>query len=266
MPADSGGRDQGVHRRHDLPPAPITSDDANTPHYWLYQVGFFMGVNWAVGLMRWQPYVSPSGQAHPLNHLHPFRIRVTLPASSDWDDIDIDLEVGFAMHTFTRARCDTDSLGTTYANARECRTFDDERYVLSHRLPEIIKNLSSRKCYHARNQNYLSIENVSLHGAVSDYRIFFVLRRWPGKDAVSRRPCVRLIVQSAYPTPQSGKGKEKLIRFRVLLHRALGLSVRSKKRRPRTNAGPRTPESLGYPTLGEDPEGRTNAEPGVRSR
>jgi hypothetical protein len=262
----STARDRGAQDRHGLPPAPIARHKTDTPHYCLYRVGLFMGVIWAIGLMRWQPYVSPSGKAHPLNHLHPFRTRVTLPTSSEWGEIDIDLDVGFAMHTFTRARCATDSLGVIYANARESRTFDDERYALSHRLPEIIKNLSARKCYHARNQNYLSVENLSLEGAVTDYRIFFVLRRWPGKDAVSQRPCIRLIVQSAYPTPHSGKGKEKLIRFRVLLHRALGLNAGSKKRRPRTNAGPRTPESLGYPTLGEDPEGRTNAEPGVRSR
>jgi hypothetical protein len=154
---------------------------------------------------------------------------VTLPASSEWEEIDINLEVGFAMHTFTRARCTTDSVAVIYANDRESRTFDDERYALSHRLPEIIKNLSARKCYHARNQNYLSVEDLSLEGAVIDYRIFFVLRRWPGKDTVSQRPCIRLIVQSAYPTPHSGKGKEKLIRFRVLLHRALGMNAGQEK-------------------------------------
>ena len=240
--------------RPDLPPAPITSEYTDTPHYLLYRVGpFFMGVNWATGFTRWQPYVSPTGKAYPLNHLHPFRIRVALPASPGWEEIDIDLEVGFSMHTFTRARCDVDASGTIYSNARESRTFDDERFALSHRLPEVIKTLPTRKCYHARNQNYLCTEDTLLLGARSDYRVFFVLRRWPVGDALSRRPCVRLIVQSAYATPPSRKGKEKPIRFRVLLHHALGLSVGSKKRRPRTNAGPRTPESLGYPTLGEDP-------------
>lgn len=212
-----------------------------------------MGVNWATGLMTWRPYVSPSGTGHPLHHLHPFRFMLVLPAPAESEDIEVDVEVGFAMHTFTRARCATDSPGTSYADARECRTFDNERYELSHRLPEIISNLSSRKCYHARNQNYLSVEGLHTAGGSFDYRIFFVLRRWPTRSSASRRPCVRLIVQSAYPTVKSTKGKEKPIGFRVLLHRALGLSGASKKRKPRTNAGPRTPESLGYPTLGEDP-------------
>lgn len=188
-----------------------------------------MGVNWATGLMRWQPYVEASGKARPLNHLHPFRVRITLPASATSGEIDLDLEVGFSMHTFTRGRCATDAVATIYTNARECRTFDDLRYTLSHRLPEVIKDLPSRKCYHARNDNYLSVADITLQEAPCDYRRFFVLRRWSGKHAGSERPCVRLIVQSAYATPKSRKGREKLIRFQVLLHRTLGLTKGSKK-------------------------------------
>jgi hypothetical protein len=212
-----------------------------------------MGVNWATGLMSWEPHVSPSGKVHLLRHLHPFRFTLVLSGSSGSDDIEIDVEVGFAMHTFTRSRCESDLLGSSYADTRERRTFDCERYLLSHRLPEIISSLSSRKCYHARNQNYLSVDDISIAQRSSDYRVFFVLRRWTSRQSEPRRPCVRLIVQSAYAAPKSSRGKEKPIGFRILLYRALGIVTRPKKRKPRTNAGPRTPESLGYPTLGEDP-------------
>jgi hypothetical protein len=213
-----------------------------------------MGVNWATGLMRWQPYVSPSGKAYPVNHLHPFRIILFLPASSGSDDIELDLEVGFSMHTFTRGRCAADSSVSIYADARECRTFDEERYALSHRLPDLVRSLTSRKCYHARNQNYLSVDGISTPEVTSDYRVFFVLRR-SRKDSASQRSCVRLIVQSAYATPPSSRGKERPIRFRVLLRRVLGLSAGSKKRRPRTNAGPRSPNLLDIPLLVRTPEG-----------
>lgn len=213
-----------------------------------------MGVNWATGLMRWQPYISPSGKAYPLNHLHPFRVTLPLPESSCSSDIEIDLEVGFSIHTFTRGRCATDSSASIYADARECRTFDEMRHELSHRLPELIKGLASRKCYHARNQNYLSVDELLAPEAASDYRVYFVVRR-SKSDPASRRHCVRLIVQSAYATFHSRQGRERPIRFHVLLRRVLGLSTSSKKRRPRTNAGPRSPNLLDIPLQVRTPKG-----------
>jgi hypothetical protein len=213
-----------------------------------------MGVNWATGLMRWRPYVASSGKAFPLNHLHPFRFALRLPAAPGSSEIDVDIEIGFSMHTFTRGRRAGDSSEATYADARECRVFDEERYALSYRLPEIVKNLWARKCYHARNQNYLSLDGISTAERPCDYRVFFVLRRLK-RDGASPRPCVRLIVQSAYATHSSNQGKERPIRFRVLLHRVLGLDAGSKKRRPRTNAGPRSPDLLDIPLLVRTPEG-----------
>lgn len=217
-----------AHDRHDFPPAPLTTDKSNTPHYSFRQVGEFMGVNWAVGLMRWRPHVLPTGKAYPVSHLHPFRETLLLPTSSDEGGVDVDLEVGFSLHTFTRGRRPGDSPESIYADERECRTFDEERYALSHRLPEIVKTFPVRKCYHARNQNYLSIDDISASVVTSDYRVFFVLRR-STRDPASQRPCVRLIIQSAYPTDRSGQGKERPIRFTVLLRRALGLNTGSKK-------------------------------------
>jgi hypothetical protein len=213
-----------------------------------------MGVNWATGLMRWQPYVAPSGRAYPLNHLHPFRFAMLLPASAGVAAIDVDLEVGFSMHTFTRGRRTGDSMQSKYEDARECRTFDEEHHALSHRLPEIVKNLSARRCYQARNQNYLCLEDLSASGEPSDYRVFFVLRR-SRKDTDAPRPCVRLIVQSAYATPKTSQGKETRIRFFVLMRRVMGVTASSKKRRPRTNAGPRSPNLLDIPRQVGTPKG-----------
>jgi hypothetical protein len=213
-----------------------------------------MGVNWAAGLMRWQPYVAPSGRAYPLNHLHPFRFTLLLPLSSDLGAIDVELEVGFSMHTFTRGRHAADSLDSIYIDARERRTFDHERHALSYRLPEIIRNLSARKCYLARNQNYLCVEVIRTAESLSDYRVFFVLKRL-AKDAVSPRPRVRLNVQSAYETHRSGQGTERPIRFHVLMRRVLGMNPASRKRRPRTNAGPRSPNLLDIPRQVGTPKG-----------
>jgi hypothetical protein len=214
-----------------------------------------MGVNWATGLMSWKPHVSPSGRVHLFHHLHPFRFTLVLSGSSGSDDIEIDVEVGFAMHTFTRSRCESDVHGSSYTDKRERRTFDGERYLLSHRLPEIISSLSSRKCYHARNQNYLSVDDISSAQRSSEYRVFFVLRRWTSRHSEPRRPCVRLIVQSAYATPKSSRGKEKPISFRILLYRALGIVTGPKSGSPARMRGPVHRNLLVIPLLVRTPEG-----------
>jgi hypothetical protein len=213
-----------------------------------------VGVNWAAGLMRWKPYVAVSGKAYPLNHLHPFRFTFTLVTPPEAAGLPVDIEIGFSMHTFSRGRRADESSEEVYADARECRIFDEGRYVLSHRLPEIVRNLSSGKCYHARNQNYLSVVCLSGSNGACEYRIFFVLQR-SKRDPASPRPCVRLIVQSAYPAPRTGRGKESPIRFPVLLRRILGLSTSLKKRRPRTSAGPRSPDLLDIPHQVRTPKG-----------
>jgi hypothetical protein len=213
-----------------------------------------VSVNWAAGLMRWMPYVAVSGKAYPLNHLHPFRFTLILITPPGSDGLPVDLEIGFSMHTFSRGRRADDSSEEVYSDPRECRIFDEERYVLSHRLPDIVRNLSSGKCYHARNQNYLSVVCISESNGACEYRIFFVLQRSKRAPA-SPRTCVRLIVQSAYPAPPTARGKESPIRFPVLLRRVLGFSTSLKKRRPRTNAGPRSPNLLDIPHQVRTPKG-----------
>ncbi|MEO8460651.1 MAG: hypothetical protein ABI451_08990 [Dokdonella sp.] len=176
-----------------------------------------MTVNWTAGLVRWMPY-SRRGTVFPLNHLHPFRYEVTIPASEKDPKRVVMVHVGFALHTFTRERDSSTPSEEVYSDDRESRMFDDVRYELSKLLPEIIRSLGRRHCAFAKQDNYVTVEATMFSGETVNYGVFFNLKRWKERGPMA----VLLVVQSAYVinvakrSPAQGK-----ITFRSLLLHAL---------------------------------------------
>lgn len=168
-----------------------------------------MGVNWDLGLIRWAPHRPRPGEDYPLNHLHPFRMEVVLPAKDIHPESTIVLHVAFGLHTFTRDVVPGDDPCDYYCDNRETRTFDADRYKLSPELPKIVRELDRRACQFAKEDNYVTIDVGSVK-----YAVFFSLKRWKeqGPNAIL------LVVQSAYALdagkPNPAKGK---IAFRALL-------------------------------------------------
>jgi hypothetical protein len=121
-----------------------------------------MGVNWAAGLVRWQPHKDKEGRAYPLHHLHPFRKPFTLEGAGRHPERTLELYFGFSIHTFTRRVMAEDDPANDYSDDRETRTFDYGRYKLSFKLPRIAQELGSRTCYFARSVtglvNYVTLE------------------------------------------------------------------------------------------------------------
>ncbi len=195
-----------------------------------------MGVNWTAGLMKWKPFIDPAGKAYSLCHLHPFRFSIKFESNERYKELEVDVHVGFAMHTFTRNGVAGDDEAWAYLDDRERRVFDLDRYELSKLLPEIVRALATRKCYQAKHQNFLTIELPSGSRDGGEYHVFFLLNNWREEGRKSGTRCVRLIVQSAYLVKkgvQVPRGRrEQPIGFRVLLNRALGLSDPQKKRGP----------------------------------
>jgi hypothetical protein len=109
-----------------------------------------MAVHWAAGLMRWQPHQGPDGVAYPLHHLHPIRFDLKLPAKGKYRALDVEIRVGFSMHTFTRKEVSGADPAWRYADDRETRIFDLDRYELSKCLPHVVRTLDRRKCFHPR--------------------------------------------------------------------------------------------------------------------
>lgn len=195
-----------------------------------------MGVNWAAGLMKWQPFVDPHGNTYSLSHLHPFRFPVVFPGNAQYQELQVDVHVGFAMHTFTRTGVAGDDESYAYQDHREKRMFDLDRYAYSKLLPAIVRELVKHKCYHAKHQNFFTVELPAGAPAGAEYHVFFLVQGWQGETKKTGKPCVRLIIQSAYLVQVGGQvprgRREQSIGFRVLINRALGLSQPPKKRKP----------------------------------
>jgi hypothetical protein len=130
---------------------------------------------------------------------------------------DVEIRVGFSMHTFTVKRADAGPEADPYDDDREAgvRFFDPERYELSKSLPEIIKSIERRKCFWAQHEAFLTLDRID--AADSEYRVFFSVRRVDGRT-------VELVVRSAYPGDPAfrprGQTKQP-IGFRVIVSKAL---------------------------------------------
>lgn len=104
-----------------------------------------------------------------------------------------------------------------YSDSRETRHFDFKRHALSLRLPGIIKGLMGCTCFHAKNDNYLTMASIGEDGDKIDYEIYFSVSR------SSKPRVVNLYVQSAYSrdehhrTNKNNTAKLTEIPFAVIL-------------------------------------------------
>jgi hypothetical protein len=177
-----------------------------------------MGTHWNSGLIRWQPHIRSTGQARPLNHLHPFRFEHALDAINGKMGGEITVCVGFGLHCFTRKLNRGAEPVEPYSDERETREFDHDRYELSKHLPTIVRSLATRPCGFGRNDNFVSVDVLGNSGESTRYAVFFNMKRWPRMGPRS----VLLVVQSAYriqpdkPKPFLGR-----ISFDALIRHAL---------------------------------------------
>lgn len=179
-----------------------------------------MSVNWKAGLMRWFPH----GSQHPgfegpyftLNHLHPFRFTLDMEATKISPARSVQVHVGFGLHTFTRNPKSGDLPHSFYSDDREKRVFDEERYELSLRLPEIVRSWPEGRppCSRAKDENYVSIDL----GSGDRYAVFFNVKRWTAIDKNS----VLLVVQSAYLlSPQKAPPGKERFSFTSIIGKAM---------------------------------------------
>lgn len=177
-----------------------------------------MSIHWAAARTTWTAHTK--GQAvYSLKHLHP--MLVTMEVEVHKSPRQVQLHIGFASHVFTRAADSADNSADIYKDDRERRAFDAERYELSLTLPELVHKLceGKAKCYFGKNNNFFVFRSLQQRGV--EYRAFFDVDRWPekGKNALV------LIVQSAYRAnialQAPGGRRDKPVRFKVLLTRAM---------------------------------------------
>jgi hypothetical protein len=131
------------------------------------------------------------------------------------------VDIIFSLHCFTRGfqPDEEPEAALLYGDARETRIFDFKRYELSKRLPEIIKDLPRRKCYHTGKGNFFSVEIVNAEDrSFIEYDIFLAASR------STRKGIINLYVQSACVRDMehgSNRPHEKPIGFYIILSNTL---------------------------------------------
>jgi hypothetical protein len=97
------------------------------------------------------------------------------------------------------------------------RVFCPIRYALSHKLPEILADLPSRKVHQtAQVRNYVFVVPLEVEG--QSYEVYFMLQRAAADDKAD----LRLTVESAYPNGGTNiRKRPRTIRFMVLAHKVL---------------------------------------------
>jgi len=172
-------------------------------------------------MIRWKPF-EYQGICYDLTHLHPKTIHYEQTSQENKPARYYTVEVIFGLHCFTRGLKDGEHSDETllYRDARETRIFDFQRHQLSIRLPRIVDELQTRKCFHTGKGNFFTVEMISPQDArlIIEYDIFFEASR------STRRGIINLFVQSAYVRDSmhdSNRPKKKPIRFDVILYNTL---------------------------------------------
>lgn len=164
--------------------------------------------------MHWRDF-QHGGITYTLNHLHPFTFDLTIAAKDGKPEQVYHLHVVFSLHCFTRKAIPGEVITPylAYSDNRETRIFDFARYQDSHMLPDLIRSLPERPCFHDSHGNYYVFEVHQTDGTVQYYSVFFTLSK------ASRKAGLNLYISSAHMRPQRPYAHRiKPIRFRVLVH------------------------------------------------
>lgn len=168
--------------------------------------------------MLWTPFIY-GGETYDLSHLHPQEIVYIQPAQKNKPERKYVVEVHYSLHCFTRGIKDENQneIDLYYSDPRETRLFDFKRYELSFKLPEIIKSLGERNCFHTNYTGFFTIEIVDSDGEKADYEIYFEVEKGKGKG-------LELYIHSAYvrdPERIKDRPKKKKIGFYIVLYKIL---------------------------------------------
>lgn len=163
------------------------------------------------------PFFKPKtirGTTYNLDHLDPFTFEVVTDAKPRV------VSVLFGCHCFTETLAAHHTPDLRYLHAGEPRAFDNDRYTLSHQLPELIRTLGSRSVYLSQQANYFVLRQNPLTGFDGPYLVFFnILRaRQKGIDVVMN-------VESAYMKPNMAD-RASPVKFTTLIEKtAAGQAV-----------------------------------------
>lgn len=164
--------------------------------------------------MEWREF-RHGETVYRLDHLHPFTFELVVPEKDGKPEQRYPLNVIFSLHCFSRSPRPGEAVPPelAYSDNRETRIFCPDRHALSFRLPEIVRTLADRPCFHDTHGNFYVFEIDEADGTKSYYSVFFTLSK------AGRKRGLNLYISSAYKLPERPYAHSvKPIRFRVLVH------------------------------------------------
>lgn len=168
---------------------------------------------------------------YDLSHLTPFLHEFTQAAQDGKEMRQYRVIFEFSHHCFTKSPnkykgetlADYDA-ELHYHTEKETRIFCLERYVLSKKLPDILKEMDKNKCFFtSADDKFMTISIEDDKGESVDYEIYFSLK----KSKIKNDQCdLYIFINSAYKrTPeyqlQQPRGRLKPISLFVLLYNTL---------------------------------------------
>lgn len=163
-------------------------------------------------------------KVYSLSHLNSFRVTYIQPATKDKQEKKYHCIIEFSTHCFTKDPHKNTSDNTKYSDEliykteKENRIFCFERYNLSFRLPNILKNeMTKNKCYFtSANDKFLSIDVIEDEKKIN-YEIYFSLKKSSLKECD-----VHIFINSAYIRSDNKTiPRRKNISFFVLLNNTI---------------------------------------------
>lgn len=156
-----------------------------------------------------------AGITYDLSHLHPTLITYLQTAKEGKPERAYKVQIIFSLHCFTSGKIKGEQYASSlyYKDNIETRIFDFKRYALSKGLPEIMRNLMQKQCYHTEKGNFFALELVDNKGNKKNYEIYFIV-------FLSAENRLTLRVQSAYIRDEHHLGsqpKRQKINFGVIL-------------------------------------------------
>ena len=166
--------------------------------------------------MKRRPFVYNASD-YCLSHLNPFYWLYTAESGEKRPQRTYKFQVTFSMHCFTRDPLPGEHVSEDlwYCERGEERLFCFDRHELSKQLPEIIRGLDDRVCWHTHHGNFFTIEVVTQDGQNLEYEVYFDVTR------ATRKGWLNLVIQTAYVRTEkykSAQPRKRRIRLDVIAY------------------------------------------------
>ena len=161
--------------------------------------------------MHWKSFRHNNSE-YSLEHLHPFQMEVIQESKQNKPQRKYPFNVSFSLHCFSRKKLENEEdLDLIYSDNRESRIFCYKRYELSKKLPNIIENISKKKCLHTGHDDFFIVEIITESGEKKNYEVYFSITKGQKKGALN------LYIQSAYIRDKGNRRRNpKPIRFHII--------------------------------------------------